>query len=129
MVRVAFQRRIRAFADDLDERMAAEMRFEAGSGPDVRFKREDHDELAAVFRNARDVGFPPHPDLRTDEPDDGNAEFPKLFGEADVESGVVDHHDDVGTLRFRPFDALEENPDERADLFQDLNEADHSQFG
>jgi len=129
MVRVAFQRRIGALADDLNERMPAEMCFEAGTRPDFRFEREDHDELAAVFRNARDIGFAPYPDLRADEPDDRDAEFPKLFREADVEPGIVDHHDDVRTFGLCPLNALEKNADERADLLQHFDESDHAEFG
>ncbi len=129
MVRIAFQRRIGAFADDLDKRVPAEMGLETGTGPDLRFEREDHDELAAVFRDARDIGLAPHPDLRADEPDNRDPELPEAFREADVESGIVDHHDDVRAFLLRQLDALEENADERADLLQHLDEPDHAELG
>ena len=121
--------RITALLDDIHQRVADEGCPQPGRCEHLLLEGEDHQHFRADFRQHREPPFSPHPEVGADIPDDRNPVRVHHQREEEVESGVVDQHDFVGTLLLRGADQAEEDGDEREDMFQHLDHTDDAEFG
>ena len=60
------------------------------------FEGEDDEHFGDALLHPAETRTLPGPELRADEPDDGDAEFVEVFGEAEVDVGEVDENGDAG---------------------------------
>ena len=88
------------------------------------FERKDHDHPIDVFRDLLHAPAFPRPKLRRDVVDDAHPELVAFFRETQIESGIVDEHDDIRLLARDRVDHVVEDPLEHPIVQQNVEKSD-----
>jgi hypothetical protein len=78
--------------------MSDEFGIDAPGTVEGLLEGEDDEHLVDALLDPAEAAALPGPELRRDQPDDGDAGAAKMFGEAEVDVGEVDEDGDVGAV-------------------------------
>ena len=117
--------------------MADETRVQLGVGVAGGLERKDRADRIQVARHGETALRLPGPELRADVLDDGGsaetragqAGLTQFIREAEIESGIVDEHDDLGLPLQRPVHHPVEEPAVERVSGQDLHDAHRGEGG
>ena len=103
--------------------MTNEFGVDAAFAVELFFEGEDDKHLVYALLHPAEAAALPGPELRADEPDDGNACAGEVFGEAEVDVGEIDEDGDVGALLLDECDELAVAGVDVGDVAEDFGDA------